>query len=331
MASKDNDVNYGTKEILGRLKIINGIDQPSITITTPSPTGVELLSLAHSEISLTTTSESSIINAGYIGTKCNSIQTYLAADEGGVLVEDLTTKKYTVFGNSYIGVSSDTGSNVKLISLPYKSGTFALNEDLKSYQGYTAADSRVVTDSTDLNTTNYCVTGIYRGNGSSYTNCPTANTFRLEVYSAEDASSIRDELTQNWVYRYRVLTDFYGNQWIQNVHSANTAGSFIYGAWKRVVANAGATSVWANNITLTAGTWAVQVHISGTVQNFFVFIDETNNADANRFKNLKFYNQHKGSTYLQITSATIGGNYILTYYNADNTAGTGRINYKRLD
>ena len=90
------------------------------------------------------------------------------------------------------------------------------------------------------------------------------------------------------------------------------------------------TSVWANHITITAGVWAVQVYISGLVQDFFVYIDEVNNADANRFLNLKFYNQHKGSTYLQITSATIGGNYVLTYYNANGNPGTGRINYAKI-
>lgn len=90
------------------------------------------------------------------------------------------------------------------------------------------------------------------------------------------------------------------------------------------------SSVWANKITITAGVWAVQVYISGSVQDFFVYIDETNNADAKRFLNLKFYNQHKGSTYLEITSATIGGNYVLTYYNASGSAGTGRINYAKI-
>lgn len=163
----------------------------------------------------------------------------------------------------------------------------------------------------------------------------TTDAFYSSDYDANNYAYVRQYTTTSntnypMLFAYNTtLADTYNTQYARKASTikANpSTGIITYGGGKITT-----TSVYANNITITAGIWAIQMRLSGGVaQSFFMYIDEANNADASLFLNRKYYNVNDGTSYLQITSATIGGNYVVTYYNSNGTPGTGRINYARI-
>lgn len=85
---------------------------------------------------------------------------------------------------------------------------------------------------TDLNSSIYTNPGIYGGSGGSFTNCPVTGSFIMEVYSTSLPPNDAENVT--WSYRFRKLTDYLGNEYIQHCHTAGTAGSWLFGDWKQI-------------------------------------------------------------------------------------------------
>ena len=103
-------------------------------------------------------------------------------------------------------------------------------DDLYRRKEYTAIPINTVTD---LNSSIYTNPGIYGGGGDSFTNCPVTGAFVMEVYSTSVPPNDAENVT--WSYRFRKLTDYLGNEYIQHCHTAGTAGSWLFGDWKQVV------------------------------------------------------------------------------------------------
>ena len=93
-----------------------------------------------------------------------------------------------------------------------------------------------VTNGKDLNTTEFLGVGNYycsTANAGSISNCPTGGkAFKMEVTTY--GPSINDAATTPWVIRYRVITDYYGTMYIQQVNAGATPGSLTYGPWNRI-------------------------------------------------------------------------------------------------
>lgn len=126
----------------------------------------------------------------------------------------------------------------------------------------------------DLNTKEFLVVGKYycstNATVGTLSNCPTNNAFMMEVFSPLN-TTVDNEDTAPWVYRYRLLTELNGRMWVQQASSGATAGTFTYGAWRKVA--------WDNDLpTVNNGTLTIQKN--GTnVQTFTA--NQSSNATAN--------------------------------------------------
>ena len=90
------------------------------------------------------------------------------------------------------------------------------------------------------------------------------------------------------------------------------------------------TSIWGNTITLQNGVWAVETRVSsGKIFTYIVYVDSTNNADANLFTSVKFYDlQGTSDHYLLLTSTDLT-DYTFEIYHS-NKLSTVRCNYRRI-
>lgn len=90
------------------------------------------------------------------------------------------------------------------------------------------------------------------------------------------------------------------------------------------------TSIWGNSITLQNGVWAVETRVSsGKIFTYIVYVDSTNNADANLFTSVRFYDlQGTSDHYLLLTSTDLT-NYTFEIYHS-NKLSTVRCNYRRI-
>lgn len=90
----------------------------------------------------------------------------------------------------------------------------------------------------NLNTTTYIKVGRYYCSSNTTVetllNCPTTKAFMMTVYSPL-ATTIDNETTNKYVYRVRKLLTYTGDEYVQYVSSGSTAGSFTYGAWKKIL------------------------------------------------------------------------------------------------
>lgn len=126
----------------------------------------------------------------------------------------------------------------------------------------------------DLNTKEFLVVGKYycstNATVATLSNCPTNNAFMMEVFSPLN-TTVDNEDTAPWVYRYRLLTEFNGRMWVQQANSGATAGTFTYGAWRKFT--------WDSDLpTVNNGTLTIQKN--GTnVQTFTA--NQSSNATAN--------------------------------------------------
>lgn len=86
----------------------------------------------------------------------------------------------------------------------------------------------------NLNTVEYLKVGNYYCSRSvdaaTHTNSPTESAFMMQVYSPL-STTIDNEATGTWVYRFRVLQVYTGARYTQYVCSGATAGTFTYGPW----------------------------------------------------------------------------------------------------
>lgn len=109
-------------------------------------------------------------------------------------------------------------------------------------------DTVNIEENTDLNTIDMIKVGNYvcerRTTAITLTNCPTDTAFVMTV-SAPIASTIDDELTKEYCYRIRRITDIYGKQFIQNIETSGTAGVFTYSGWESDLLKSGGTMTGA--------------------------------------------------------------------------------------
>lgn len=86
----------------------------------------------------------------------------------------------------------------------------------------------------NLNTVDYLKVGNYycsrNVDAETHTNSPTESAFMMQVYSPL-STTIDNEATNTWVYRFRVLQVYTGLRFTQYVYSGATAGTFTYGPW----------------------------------------------------------------------------------------------------
>lgn len=90
----------------------------------------------------------------------------------------------------------------------------------------------------NLNTIDYIKVGNYycskNADAETLTNSPTESAFMMQVYSPL-ATTLDNESTGTWVYRFRVMQVYTGARYTQYVYSDGTAGNFSYGAWQLTV------------------------------------------------------------------------------------------------
>ena len=89
----------------------------------------------------------------------------------------------------------------------------------------------------DLNSIEYIKVGNYYTstdlNAQTIKNCPSSYAFIMYVLSP--LSQVYDnEETSKWVYRLRIFVDYFGNIFIQQLNSGDTAGRFHYDPWVKM-------------------------------------------------------------------------------------------------
>jgi hypothetical protein len=86
----------------------------------------------------------------------------------------------------------------------------------------------------NLNTVDYIKVGNYfcskNADAETLTNSPTESAFMMQVYSPL-STTIDNESTGTWVYRFRVMQVYTGARYTQYIYSNGTAGNFSYGPW----------------------------------------------------------------------------------------------------
>ena len=160
-----------------------------------------------------------------IGSQNGSYMQYLTdAENGNYFDKKITVDNgLIVTGNAHIGSLEVDGIST-------------LNNDLVVNRVLEKATS--IHKNADLNTVTYLKVGQYASASSStsitLSNSPTVRTFKMFVRSTNNSKYDNESSAKN-VYRTRIIIDFDSNVWIQRVNSGSTAGSFIYGSWKRIL------------------------------------------------------------------------------------------------
>lgn len=95
--------------------------------------------------------------------------------------------------------------------------------------------TRITVSGTDLNTLDFLRVGKYycdlTATVKTLVNCPVSMAFMMEVYSP--LSTTIDDEDKAWIYRVRVVTDLYGNKWVQYCNKGAADSDWVYGTWKK--------------------------------------------------------------------------------------------------
>lgn len=95
-----------------------------------------------------------------------------------------------------------------------------------------------IPEDANLNTATYMRVGNYycssNATAKTLTNCPTTSAFMLTVYSPL-STTIDNETTKTWIYRLRKLQVYTGDEYVQYCYVGDTAGTWTYGPWKKVI------------------------------------------------------------------------------------------------
>lgn len=111
-----------------------------------------------------------------------------------------------------------------------------INQIERYYRSLVPVGTRIVAND-NLNTVDFLTVGKYYCSSDStvatLTNCPTTRAFMMEVFSVL-SNTIDDEFTTTWCYRVRMITDYYGNIYIQRCSTGGTPGIWTYQAWQKI-------------------------------------------------------------------------------------------------
>ena len=168
-----------------------------------------------------------------IGSQNGSYMHYLTDAENGNYFD----KKVTVDNGLIVTGNADIGSEKVNGSLEVD-GVSNLKNDLVVNRVLEKATE--IPSHADLNSVTYLKVGQYRCGSNNVsvtlTNSPTVKAFKMFVYSAI-SNSYDDESIKGYRKRIRILINYSAEMWIQKINSESTAGSFIYGSWKRILDN----------------------------------------------------------------------------------------------
>lgn len=92
---------------------------------------------------------------------------------------------------------------------------------------------------TDINSVQYLKVGNYYCSSNAkakyVSNLPKTGTAFMMAVSSPLSTAIDNETTKTWVYRLRRLQYYTGEEYVQYCYAGDTAGTWTYGAWKKVV------------------------------------------------------------------------------------------------
>ena len=234
------------------------------------------------------TNDSSFATTGDVTSAVDGLSATLATVATTGAYNDLTGKPTIPTVNNGTLTIQKNGTNVQTFTAN-QSGNAPANITVPTKTSDLTNDSGFITDrfyrslvpfgtaisaNKDLNTKEFLVVGKYycstNATVGTLLNCPTNNAFMMEVFSPL-STTVDNEETQTWVYRYRLLTELNGRMWVQQASSGATAGTFTYGAWRKFTWDTDLPTV--NNGTLT-------IKKNGTnVQTFTA--NQSSNATAN--------------------------------------------------
>lgn len=167
----------------------------------------------------------------------------------------------------------------------------------------------------NLNTTTYLRVGNYYCSSDAavktLTNCPTSSAFMMTVYSPL-TTTVDNETTSTWVYRVRKLMTYGGDEFIQMVNSGSTAGTFTYGAWKKI---AKTTDIPTNYVT---------TNTEQEISAWKFFSDGIDLSSHSRTEQtvLNIYdNEGTGSNLFGVTISGDGSDTGTVYIGSDDTGG----------
>ena len=110
------------------------------------------------------------------------------------------------------------------------------------------ADGETIPTNVNLNTASYCNIGRYvcplSTTPATLVNCPTTNAFYMTVRNVTKTDIPTSTLT--WQYLLREITDVNGNQYTQTAFCGGTAGSWVFGDWKKIIAGCKTGTLTAN-------------------------------------------------------------------------------------
>lgn len=234
------------------------------------------------------TNDSSFATTGQVTTAVDGLAATLATVATTGSYNDLTGKPTIPTVNNATLTIQKNGTTVNTFTANASSNVTA-NITVPTKTSDLTNDSGFVTDrfyrslvpfgtaiaaNKDLNTKEFLVVGKYycstNATVATLSNCPTGNAFMMEVFSPL-STTVDNEDTSTWVYRYRLLTELNGRMWVQQASSGATAGTFTYGAWRKFT--------WDSDLpTVNNGTLTIQKN--GTnVQTFTA--NQSSNATAN--------------------------------------------------
>lgn len=222
-----------------------------------SASGTAPLTLSASKSGTAVTLTGSVATAGTsLGVvKTTSTVTSTSGLTASPIIDGVVYYKDTDVDTKNTAGSTNTSSKIFLIGATsqatnpqtYSHDTVYVGTDGYIYSNSLKVNPRIYTtlvpegtsieSNVDLNTTTYIAVGNYycpsNAIATTLSNCPTGYAFMMQVFSPL-STTIDNESTGTWVYRIRKLMTYYGIEYVQQVYSGATAGTFTYGEWKMV-------------------------------------------------------------------------------------------------
>lgn len=116
----------------------------------------------------------------------------------------------------------------------------AIQKYTETLIGGSTSGATVIANNSNLNTTPFTAVGHYLCGGnasvSTLTNCPTNSGFRMIVENVVGGDTAPLSSVGGWVSRTRIIENFHGTRWVQNIIKEGASDTTItYGAWRRVL------------------------------------------------------------------------------------------------
>lgn len=179
------------------------------------------------------------------GIKDNTVISVSSSNVPIILDACQNSNEFTPASNNQLG-SIIVGNGLKIDN----GGTLSTDDtrinQIERYYRSLVPVGTAIQENDDLNTVEFLTVGKYKcgrdATVATLSNCPTTRAFMMEVFSVL-SETIDDEFSTEWCYRVRMITDYYGNIYIQNCSTSGTPGVWSYQSWQKIQSKSDIDSV----------------------------------------------------------------------------------------